>query len=121
MPQTISNRLVLAGACLAVAASTFLLTDEPGKLTTLSLLIQLLPLLPVDLLAGSGHTQGWYRVVGTSLSLVLNVFVFLSIGGSIHLLLRHRAPRALPLVLTAWLALYLSLLFVLFPVTHFDL
>ena len=111
---------VLAGSVAIVAASTFFLSDEPGKLTFLSLLVQLLPLIPVFSLELSGHTH-LARMIGAALSLVLNVLMFLSIAGLVHLLLRHRAPRALPLVLAAWLALYLALLFILFPVKHLDL
>lgn len=112
---------LLVAACAAVAGSTFFLSDEPGRLTFLSLLIQLLPILPLEFIAGTNSANAAYDKLGWMLTLALNVLAFLTIAAPLYFFLRRRAASVLLVYLAAWLALYLLLLFVLFPVTHLDL
>jgi hypothetical protein len=112
-------RRVLVADLLLVAASTFFLSDEVGKVTVLSLFLQVLPFIPIDLVA-SDHGESM-RKVALAMSLVLNVLAFSSIALPLYFGFRRLAPRTLLVLLTMWLALYMLGLFYLFPVTHLDI
>src|SRR5690348_16611715 len=95
------GRRVLIADLSIVAASTLFLSGEVGRLTVLSLFLQLIPFAPLGLVTPDQLDTETTRAVARAMSLVLNVLAFSLIAVPLYFGFRQRAPRTLLAILTA--------------------